>query len=211
MQGRVVDLTDAEPVRAFFAQVGEIDHLILPRNEVPHRAVPEAFHCRCAGVDGQQILGTIRGRQGGSDGACRLRGAFLRCCGSINAAVEALGKALAVELAPVRVNVIAPGIVETELWAGLPEEARAAALKSFTEGPAHRAARTARGDCGGRPEHDDGDIHDRRCRWRNAARIEQNGSPGSRRRRAAHVPASCLRRRETCYPSYIIQLLKESG
>lgn len=33
-QGRVVDLTDAEAVRAFFAEAGEIDHLILPGNEV---------------------------------------------------------------------------------------------------------------------------------------------------------------------------------
>ena len=65
--------------------------------------------------------------------ASRKPGAGAPALTAINAAVEGLGRALAVELAPVRVNVIAPGIVETELWAGLPEEARAAALKNFTE------------------------------------------------------------------------------
>jgi NAD(P)-dependent dehydrogenase (short-subunit alcohol dehydrogenase family) len=43
---------------------------------------------------------------------------------SISAAVEALAASLAVELAPIRVNVVAPGIIRTELWNRLPEEQR---------------------------------------------------------------------------------------
>jgi NAD(P)-dependent dehydrogenase (short-subunit alcohol dehydrogenase family) len=45
---------------------------------------------------------------------------------SISSAVEGLARALAVELAPVRVNVVAPGIVRTPLWNRLPEEQREA-------------------------------------------------------------------------------------
>jgi NAD(P)-dependent dehydrogenase (short-subunit alcohol dehydrogenase family) len=143
-QGRVVDLTDAESVRAFFAQAAEIDHLILPGNEVhiaPFRKLPIAdaqasmaskFWGQYAAIKAAQMAptGSIVLFSGV---ASRKPGAGAAALTAINAAVEALGKALAVELAPVRVNVIAPGIVETELWAGLPAETRAAALKSFTE------------------------------------------------------------------------------
>jgi NAD(P)-dependent dehydrogenase (short-subunit alcohol dehydrogenase family) len=43
---------------------------------------------------------------------------------AINGAVEALVKPLSVELAPVRVNGVSPGFVDTPWWSGLPEEVR---------------------------------------------------------------------------------------
>jgi NAD(P)-dependent dehydrogenase (short-subunit alcohol dehydrogenase family) len=42
----------------------------------------------------------------------------------INAATEALGKQLAKELAPRRVNVVSPGVIDTPAYAGLSEEQR---------------------------------------------------------------------------------------
>ncbi|WP_277374787.1 SDR family oxidoreductase [Pseudomonas sp. AA-38] len=45
---------------------------------------------------------------------------------AINSALEALGRALALELAPVRVNTLSPGLLDTELWDGLSEEKRTA-------------------------------------------------------------------------------------
>ena len=42
----------------------------------------------------------------------------------INAATEALGKQLAKELAPRRVNVVSPGVIDTPAYAGMPEEQR---------------------------------------------------------------------------------------
>lgn len=142
--GRVVDLTDAESVRVFFAEAAEIDHLILPGNEVhiaPFRKLSIAdaqasmaskFWGQYAAIKAAQIAPT-----GSvvlfSGVASRKPGAGAAALTAINAAVEALGKALAVELAPVRVNVIAPGVVDTELWAGLADDAREAMLKSFTQ------------------------------------------------------------------------------
>lgn len=43
---------------------------------------------------------------------------------SICGAMEALTKALAVELAPVRVNVVSPGFVRSPLWSAMGEEER---------------------------------------------------------------------------------------
>ncbi|MFE0420778.1 SDR family oxidoreductase [Streptomyces tendae] len=46
--------------------------------------------------------------------------------GSLNAAVEALVRPLAAELAPRRVNAISPGLIDTPWWNGLPEQEREA-------------------------------------------------------------------------------------
>ena len=144
-QGRVVDVTDAESVRAFFAQTGEIDHLVLPGNEVHiasfrKLAIADAQASMASKFWGQYAA--IKAAQMSPTGsvvlfsgvASRKPGAGAPALTAINSAVEGLGKALAVELAPVRVNVMAPGVVETELWDGLPAATRAATLKSFTQG-----------------------------------------------------------------------------
>lgn len=143
-QGKVVDLTDAESVRAFFGEGGEIDHLVLPGNEVkiaPFRklSIADAQASMASKFWGQYAA--IKAAQMSPTGsvvlfsgvASRKPGAGAPALTAINAAVEGLGRALAVELAPVRVNVIAPGVVDTELWAGLPEDTRDAMLKSFTQ------------------------------------------------------------------------------
>lgn len=44
--------------------------------------------------------------------------------GALNAAVEALVRPLAVELAPRRVNAVSPGLVDTPWWDWMPEQAR---------------------------------------------------------------------------------------
>jgi len=43
---------------------------------------------------------------------------------SILGAMEALTRALAVELAPLRVNAVAPGVLRTNLWSNMTEEDR---------------------------------------------------------------------------------------
>jgi NAD(P)-dependent dehydrogenase (short-subunit alcohol dehydrogenase family) len=57
---------------------------------------------------------------------------------AVNGAVEALVKPLAAELAPIRVNGVSPGIVDTPWWSGLPDQARqdyfAAAAKTLPAG-----------------------------------------------------------------------------
>lgn len=59
-------------------------------------------------------------------------------------AVEALSKSLALELAPIRVNTIRPGFVDTDMWSFLPNDARQG-LKQKVEDtfPARRAGTAA--------------------------------------------------------------------
>lgn len=46
--------------------------------------------------------------------------------GAINAALEALARGLALELKPVRVNTISPGMIDTPLWSKLEDDAKRA-------------------------------------------------------------------------------------
>lgn len=50
---------------------------------------------------------------------------------ALNAALDGLARTLALELAPVRVNVISPGIVDSPVWDFLPPAARGNALASI--------------------------------------------------------------------------------
>jgi NAD(P)-dependent dehydrogenase (short-subunit alcohol dehydrogenase family) len=62
---------------------------------------------------------------------------------AINAAVEALIKPLAVELAPIRVNAISPGLVDTPWWSALPEADRLAYFDSAAKALPARQIATA--------------------------------------------------------------------
>jgi NAD(P)-dependent dehydrogenase (short-subunit alcohol dehydrogenase family) len=53
--------------------------------------------------------------------------------GAVNAALEALVRGVALELAPIRVNAVSPGLIETPLWAGIAEAEREAMFASAVE------------------------------------------------------------------------------
>jgi NAD(P)-dependent dehydrogenase (short-subunit alcohol dehydrogenase family) len=63
--------------------------------------------------------------------------------GALNAAVEALVRPLAVELAPQRVNAVSPGLVDTPWWEVLPAEARAGYFAAAEAGLPVRHVSTA--------------------------------------------------------------------
>src|SRR5271169_1299161 len=51
----------------------------------------------------------------------------------VTGALESLSRGLAIDLAPVRVNCVAPSVVNTELWGWLEEGARAALFEDFSK------------------------------------------------------------------------------
>jgi NAD(P)-dependent dehydrogenase (short-subunit alcohol dehydrogenase family) len=62
--------------------------------------------------------------------------------GAINAALEALGRGLALERAPIRVNTVSPGLIDTPLYARMAAADREALFARSTAAlPAHRIGR----------------------------------------------------------------------
>lgn len=133
-----IDVTDEASIDAFFALVGRCDHLVVtaatsatgPFRELPLDRAQAAMEAkfwgayrvaRCAEIVERGSVTFVSGilSRRPRAGAAALSG--------VNAALEALGRALAVELAPIRVNTVSPGLIEgTEAYAGLDASARAA-------------------------------------------------------------------------------------
>jgi NAD(P)-dependent dehydrogenase (short-subunit alcohol dehydrogenase family) len=143
----VVDSTDEASVRALFESVGELDHLLVT-------APPGQ-----SGVFLEQDLALARtfmdGKFFGSWTCARYAAPRLRSHGSITfvtggamvrpsvgrsmitaafAAIEALTRALAVELGPRRVNAIRPGYTDSDFWTFLSDEERKELRRRVAEG-----------------------------------------------------------------------------
>ncbi len=118
--GAVADLDLAMLRRAFDAKFWA--HLTTIQAVLPHMSPTGSI----------TLLGAITARTGmaGTAGIAALNGA-----------VEALVRPLAVELAPIRVNGVSPGLVDTAWWSGLPEADRRAYFDAAAEVlPARRVA-----------------------------------------------------------------------
>lgn len=128
VRAQVLDATDEHSSTEFFRRVGSFDHLVVSikpsmpsghflENEMA--AVCAAFDAKFWGQYRLAKLGAPHIRPGGSitftsGVASRRTYPGYSAVSAINAAVEALCKAVAVELAPIRVNCVCPGFVDTE-------------------------------------------------------------------------------------------------
>lgn len=134
--GLVIDTTAEDSVKAFFEAAGVIDHLVVSGSSVktgPLAQLPLADaeftfrskffgpylcakHARLAPNGSVTLFSGILSRRPGHNDAI---------LAPVNAAVEALGRALARDLAPVRVNTISPGMTrDTGAYLSMPEAAR---------------------------------------------------------------------------------------
>lgn len=133
----VVDATREDEVRAFFKDIGELDHLVTTVGggamgrfvDLDPAAARSAFDGKFWGQYYAARHAAARIRAGGSitlfSGiASRKPMPGMGVVAAINGAVEALCRALAVELAPVRVNVVSPGLVATPAYDRMPEAQR---------------------------------------------------------------------------------------
>ncbi len=127
------DANDLEQLEKFFAQLpGSIDHVMLtaggpayvPLSEMDLNEARQVFDKRLSVTLGTALFtrGKIRPRGsllfvGGTGG--RRPGVGLTLVTTLTAALPALVANLAIELAPTRVNIIAPGFVDTPLSASL--------------------------------------------------------------------------------------------
>jgi NAD(P)-dependent dehydrogenase (short-subunit alcohol dehydrogenase family) len=143
-EGYTVDASSSAELAGFFSQVGQFDHLVYTAadNLVPlsiDHYTPELARAFLE-------LRVVRALE-----AVRLAVPHLRAAGSVTltsgtaayrggagwvvasaatGAIVSAARSLAVELAPIRVNAVAPGVVRSPLWAQLSEADREAMFES---------------------------------------------------------------------------------
>ncbi|WP_062996668.1 SDR family oxidoreductase [Nocardia mikamii] len=126
-----LDLADEATVCAVAERIGEVDYLVSPAADhangpvtaLDHDAVRRAFDAKVIGPILLAKHFAPRFRAGGAmllfSGVAAWRPSPGRSVmATTNAAAAALAEALAVELAPVRVTAISPGIVDSGVWDG---------------------------------------------------------------------------------------------
>jgi NAD(P)-dependent dehydrogenase (short-subunit alcohol dehydrogenase family) len=144
VEGHIADAASEESVKSMFSTIGDFDHLVYTAGDpvwqsaLTDAAIADArvfFDVRFWGAFLAVKHASKYIREGGSvvltsSTLPRRPGKGFAIGASISAAVEAFASAAAVELAPIRVNVVAPGIVRTALWDRLPDEQREALFAS---------------------------------------------------------------------------------
>lgn len=129
------DVTSDQSVAELFKRTGVVDHVVLTAAQLrtgPFRTV--AMEDVRATMEGK-FWGAWRvAREAGirPGGSLTLVTGFLgvrprpnsAIISAANGALESLARALALELAPVRVNAVSPGVIDTPIRAAMPEAAR---------------------------------------------------------------------------------------
>jgi NAD(P)-dependent dehydrogenase (short-subunit alcohol dehydrogenase family) len=142
----IVDVTNEASVKVLFEHVGELDHLFVSASPgSPGRFLEQDLAAARTFLDGKLLGSWMAARYaaprmhaGGS--ITLITGvAVIRPSGSAAmvtaafAAVEALSRALALELGPLRVNTIRPGYTDSEMWNGLAAPERDALRRRVAE------------------------------------------------------------------------------
>lgn len=153
-----LDATEEHSMAAFFARMESFDHLAVFVPTAPSAAVraqlgafletpSEAFEAVIRNKVWPQLYaarhGAPRIAPGGSllfvtGQAHRKSLPGYAASAAANGATEAIVRALAVELAPVRINAIAPGLVETDILRAAPEAFRRAVAEKVARHPVPR-------------------------------------------------------------------------
>lgn len=138
-----IDICHEPSIKNFFEQVGNFDHLQLPASEAsagplltfPLEKAKQTFESKFWGaynvakyavpyINNQGSITFFSGRL-----SQRPSGAGSSILSAVNSAVEGLSRSLAVELAPIRVNTISPGLTDTELFLKFEEEKKRSFFK----------------------------------------------------------------------------------
>jgi len=137
-EGFPVDLSKEENIKDFFNKAGSFDHLLYTAGEnislsniadTDIAKAREYFTLRYWGAFAAVKYAVPNINKGGSicltSGIASQRpGAGWSLGSSICGAMEGFCRAMAVELAPIRVNVVLPGVTKTNLWDSIPAKDR---------------------------------------------------------------------------------------
>jgi len=137
-RGEAVDVSDEKAVECFFTNVGAFDHLVFTAGDslqlhqladTDLKQARRAFELRYWSVLATVKYGSPQIRKGGSivltTGVAGQRPhSGWVIAASVCGTLEALTRALAIELAPIRVNAVSPGVVRTNLWQNMTSSER---------------------------------------------------------------------------------------
>lgn len=144
----VVDLTREDQVAALFARVGGLDHIVSTAADIEgaYRLLPELDLEAAQRVVDSKLFGPLLLAKHGApqltpagsmtfvSGIAAYRPAARgSVVAAVNAALEGLVRALAVELAPIRVNAVSPGWVDTTIWTQVAGDNKAEMLGAMAE------------------------------------------------------------------------------
>jgi len=135
-KGYTVDVTSETQVKDFFGTLGTFDHLVYTAGEniklgtladIVVSEAKEYFNIRywgamlCTKYAAKHIKGSITFTSGIS---ANRPGSGWSLGSGICSAMEGFTRAMSIELAPLRVNAVSPGVVKTPLWNSLSETER---------------------------------------------------------------------------------------
>ncbi|EJC79641.1 dehydrogenase of unknown specificity [Rhizobium leguminosarum bv. trifolii WSM2297] len=145
---KVVDISREEEVAALFQESGPVDHIVstaadiegayqlLPSIDLAaaQRVVESKFYGPLLlakyGANHLPPSGSITFTSGVAAYRPAARGSVVA---AVNAALEGLVRAIAVELAPIRVNAVSPGWVDTPIWNFVAGDAKHATLEAMAQ------------------------------------------------------------------------------
>ncbi|WP_163858637.1 SDR family oxidoreductase [Paenibacillus elgii] len=132
-----LDTTDEGQVQAFFEKVGSFDHLVVSAAETSGGPFLQTDTAQARKLFENKFWGQYYAAKYGAphiskNGSITLFSGVVAykamvgssALGAVNAAVSNLGQTLALELAPIRVNIVSPGIIDTPSRSKMPEDAR---------------------------------------------------------------------------------------
>ena len=133
-----VDLTDEASIAALAEQLGSVDHVVSTASARARGRVPDLDRDAIRLSFDTKVIGPLmlakhfgpRINEGGSIVLFSGVAAAKIAVGTLgvaitNAAADVLARSLALELAPIRVNAVSPGVIDTGAWDALGERGKA--------------------------------------------------------------------------------------
>ena len=129
------DVTSDEAVEALFRTTGTVDHVVVTAAVLKSGRIKQLSMADARATMESKFWGAWRVARSADiveGGSLTIVTGFLSIrprpnsaiVGAANGALESLAKSLAIDLAPVRVNAVSPGIIDTPIRAAIPEDAR---------------------------------------------------------------------------------------